>query len=118
MDKMMMLTHMPAGFVAFGLVNGVFGFLFAAGIVLLFMWAWKHMSGAQMKQWGMWLAVIGVIGMLLGGIGSVAMIRHFGPGHSIFMDDNDDDRGMMNGQGSAGIMMKRVVKSAAAVKVP
>lgn len=92
------------GGVAFGWhVHMIFAGLLTVGAILLIIWAYKTMDKKQLKNWTLWLIVIGLIGTLLtGGLGvrgfkSMMDGKGFGDGKSCFDfdDDNDDFRNGM-----------------------
>ena len=65
MNPMMNTTGFGIGF---GLLWGIHILsvvAFTVGILFLILWANKHLSGPQMKSWGIWLVVIGILACLL-----------------------------------------------------
>lgn len=112
----MFASHAPAALLGLGVLHAVFGFLFFVGLVLLFIWAIKHMPAAQMKLWGWWLFGIGVVGLAFVCLASVAMLRS-GPVRGMQWGA---DRGGMMDDDDAGVptMMKGAVKETGDVKLP
>lgn len=73
---------------------------FTIGVILLIVWAVKHLNGTQLKTWGIWLTAIGAI-LSLGtiGIGARMMTWNGTPGNNMMQVkylNTTDDNGMMN----------------------
>jgi hypothetical protein len=83
---------------------------FFTGVTLLLFWAFKHLSAAQLKQWGWTLVIIGTIVCLftIGAMGhswtSTKMGGHVGM--MGMMDDDDSESGMNMSMKRMTMMLK------------
>ena len=95
-------TGMYAASAAFGSLHALAMLAGLAGFVLLLAWAIKSLPPAQLKQWGLWLLVGGIIASLLT-LGAVSASR------GGMMDGGRMTRGMMaqgmKQGGGMGMMM-------------
>lgn len=97
MYDMMNTTGMYAASAAFGSIHALAMLAGLAGFVLLLAWAIKSMPAAQLKQWGIWLLVGGILVSLLT-FGAVYAARGTGMMQGARMMHgvmDDDDRGGM-----------------------
>ena len=65
MMNMMTTTGWGSGLVFLWGLHVLSVVLFFVGVLFLVMWAIKHLTGTQLKTWGIWLVVIGTIACLL-----------------------------------------------------
>ncbi len=56
---------MQGGHGIFALLHGVFSFLTLIGVFFLVVWAIKHLPAQKLRDVGMWLFSVGVVGILL-----------------------------------------------------
>jgi len=120
MMNMMTTTGWGSGLVFLWGLHVLSVVLFFVGVLFLVMWAIKHLTGTQLKTWGIWLVVIGTIACLLtigargapwtafGGFGPGGMMMQRGATSLMGWDaDDDDSLGGMMGNGMGMSMMLR-----------
>lgn len=61
MITMMNAIGMSSVFVLLWAVHVLSGVVFAIGVLFLIVWALKHLTGAELKRWGIWFVVIGIV---------------------------------------------------------
>lgn len=61
MPNMMYTQIAGPGFFFLGGLHAIAGFVFAIGVVLLFIWAFKHMSEKNLWKWGWIFVIVGAV---------------------------------------------------------
>lgn len=83
-------------FILLKLVHGIGGLAFLIGLLFLLAWAFKTLTPAQMKKWGIGLLVGGLVLCVLtfaahGSMGGKGMKMRVKMGHEMMDHDMDDD---------------------------
>lgn len=59
------LSLMQGGYGIFLLLRGLFNLFTAIGVLFLVVWAIKHLPGQKLKEVGLWMLAVGIVGAFL-----------------------------------------------------